>query len=188
MAINIKVYKTENLDNFTRLFGNETKLETGSLNAMTAAMAASVFQRCAKLAPESERQAYLLKNSEILRSYFIHLIDDDCKARSGYNKEIKDGDAMRIDASIHPAVTINEEVINMCNQMLELGLELKNMLDVEYHHYLKEMAELSLGAIKSSISWILNLTSKSVDETYKFVVKRENEITLENVMSLYEQY
>ncbi len=188
MAINIRVYANESLNDFTKAFEEDDKLDTGSLNAAAAACAAAIFARCAKAAPECERQEYLVRNAEILRTYFLHLVDDDLKARSGYRKELKNGDPDTIEAAVHPACTINEEIINMLHQMMDLGLELKEMVPDSYRHYLKEMAEISLGIVKSCIAWLLNITSACSDETYKFVVKRENEITLSQIMELYEQY
>lgn len=188
MAINIRVYANDSLDDFTKAFAEDDKLDTGSLNAAAAAFAAALFSRCAKAAPPCERQEYLVRNAEILRTYFLHLVDDDLKARSGYRKELKNEDADKIEAAIHPACTINEEIINMLHQMMELGLELRELIPEAYRHYLKEMADISLGIIKSCIAWLLNITSKCTDETYKFVVKRENEITLSQVIELYEQY
>lgn len=187
--IEIKIHSKETLDNFTKDFVGEDKLDTGSLNAMTAACAASLFCRAACLAPQSERQEYMVRNGEILRSYFIHMVDDDVKCRRDYVRLKKNGEeTLKIEAAIHPACTINEEIIAMCSQMLELGLELKEMLPEEDRHYLREMAELAFGAVKSSIAWLLNITSQTSDETYKFVVRRENELNLESVKALYEQY
>lgn len=188
MAINIHLYKNDNLDSFSKSFFEEDKLETGSFNAMTCAMASSLMEKVAKNSAVSEDQEYILRNSEILRSYFIHLVDDDLKARAGYNKELLKGDKINIEASIHTAVSVNEEIISMSNQMLELGLKLKAICPDECLHYLKEMAHLTVGAVKSSIDWILNITSSCSDETYKFVVRRENELNLQEIISLYEQY
>lgn len=187
--IEIKIHSKENLNDFTLDFVNEDKLDTGSLNALTAACAASLFCRAASLAPASERQEYMVRNGEILRSYFIHMVDDDVKCRRDYVRLKKDGEEkIKIEAAMHPACTINEEIISMCTQMLELGLELKELLAEEYRHYLKEMAELAFGAVKSSIEWLLNLTSGTGDETYRYVVKRENELNLEAVKVLYDKY
>lgn len=188
MAISIHLYKDDSLDVFTKSIFETDKLETGSFNAMTSAMAASLLEKAAARIDESPEKEYILRNSEILRSYFIHLVDDDIKARRGYNKELSEGDKLKTEAATHTAVAVNEEIISMCTQMLELGLKLKPLCKTEDIHYLKEMAHLAVGAVKSSIEWILNITSHCTDETYKFVVKRENELNLDNINLLYEQY
>ena len=188
MAITLKVFSNESIEAFSNDFCSDEKLETGSLNAAACALASSLFERAALMAPKSDRQEYILRNAEILRKYFIHLIDDDIKARAGYIKESNEGNIDNAEAARHPACSINEEIISMSTQMLELGLELKDLLDIKYHHYLKEMADITLGAIKSSIDWLLDFTSYSIDDTYKYVVKRENELNLEYIESLYGKY
>ena len=177
--IEIKVYKKFSIEDFFSEFTAEkSRLETGSLNAVTAACACSLFERAAISLGESEREQWLKRNSGILKNYMVHMVDDDVKARNGLNKERKEGTPETIEAAIHPACSINEEIINMLHQMLELNLECCSLVGAEYLHYLKESAELALGCIRSCICWLLNLTSECADETYKFVVKRENEITL----------
>ena len=188
MAINIKVYSKDNINDFTSCFSDEQVLETGSVNAIVAALAASLLKKSSTFAPESDKKDFIVKNSEILRSYFVHLIDDDVKCRAGYNKELKLGNEDNIEAAVHPACSINEELISMCTQMLELGLELKPLIDIKYHHYLSEMSEFAISVIKSSITWLINFTSQCKDETYKFVVKRENELNLDYAMELYGKY
>lgn len=188
MGIQIKVYSQDSLNNFAEGFAADEKLETGSINAATAAFAASLLERAALYAPESEKKEYILRNAGILRNYFVHMIDDDLKARRDYLKLLPDGDALKIEAAIHPACTINEEIISMTDQMLQLGLELKELIPVDKQHYLKEMADLAYGTVKSCISWLVGFTQQSCDETYKFVVRRENELNLEAIKEEYDRY
>lgn len=188
MAIQIKIYSQESIENFAEGFASNEKLETGSINAAACALAASLLERASLFAPESEKKDYILRNAGILRNYFVHLIDDDLKARRDYMKLLPEGDDLKIEAAIHPACTINEEIISMCDQMLHLGIELKELIPVDKQHYLKEMAELAYGTVKSCISWLISFTQQSSDETYKFVVKRENELNLEAIKAEYDRY
>ena len=177
--IEIKIYKKENIEEFTSDFLDcDSKLDTGSINAAAGALCATLFKRAADSLGDGERNDYLKRNSEILRTYFIHLIDDDVKARKGYLKEIKGGNEDNIEASRHPACTINEEVISMLYQMLELIDESLLLVDKNYIHYLKESADIAIGTIRSAVNWLVDFTSYSIDDTYRYVVKRENEITL----------
>ena len=188
--VNVKIYSKMSANELTKEFTAEDgKLDTGSLNACAAALSAALFQKAVSLLPQqdSERTLWLIRNGEILRAYFVHMIDDDPKARKGYLKELAEGNEDNAEAAMHPACAINEEVINMLHQMLELLVEVKNALPEESRHYAVESAQLALGAIKSARSWLLNLTSHSLDETYRFVVRRENELTMESVMKLYEE-
>lgn len=177
--IQITIYKKLSIEDFSQEFVSKDKLDTGSVNACVATMSASLFQRAVSNLPNDERSEFLKRNSEILRTYMIHLIDDDIKARNGYRKELLAGDKIKIEASIHTACKINEEIINMMRQMLELEIEAIEIIDSQFKHYIKESAEFAMSSIRSSIIWILNIVDFCSDETYKYVVKRENEISLE---------
>ena len=176
--IEIKVYKKMSFEDLSSEFVSSRRLETGSLNALTAACAASLFKRAVDSVGDGEREEYLKRNAEILRTYMIHLIDDDVKARAGLEKEKKTGTPERLEAAVHPACSINEEIINMMHQMLELCVESLEIVPQNKIHFIQEAAELAMGAVRSSRIWILNLVESCCDETYKYVVRRENEITL----------
>lgn len=183
--MDIKIFKKFSLEDFFSEFNTaNSKLDTGSLNAINAASSVALFERAVLSLKDGEREEWLKRNALILKNYMIHLIDDDVKARAGLLKEIKTGNSLTIEAAIHPACTINEEIINMLHQMLELAYECSSIIDKEMMHYLKESAQLAIGTIKSCIIWLINITSQCTDDTYKYIVKRENEITLEECESL----
>ena len=46
-------------------------------------------------------------------------------------------------------------------------------------HYVGESAELALAAVKAARMYIVDLSDYCSDDTYRFVIRRENEITLE---------
>ena len=84
----------------------------------------------------------------------------------------------RIEATRQPAVAIPGEVINMMSQALELGAELAGFCPKDALHYLGESAEFSLSAIRAARLFILDMSDKCSDDTYRYIVRRENEITL----------
>ena len=51
-------------------------------------------------------------------------------------------------------------------------------------HHLGESAELAMAAIRSARFFIVDMADKSSDDTYRFVIRRENEITLEQCTAL----
>ena len=86
-GIKIEIFKLKNADELTKTLADpESRADTGSAAAMTAALAASLLARGASLTaekvPENERVDYILRNAEILRSYMVHLIDEDVKSRN----------------------------------------------------------------------------------------------------------
>ena len=127
---------------------------------------------------------YIVRNGEILRKYMVRLIDEDVKARGPLKRALREGGAYEIEASRQPAVAICGEIINMMHQALELAQELSSVCPKSALHHLGESAELAMAAIRSARLYILDMAEKSTDETYRFVVRRENEITLEQCTAL----
>ena len=182
-GIKIDIFKQKNADELTRAFADPTsKLETGSAAAVTAALSAALFARAASLTQREqtghERVNYIVRNAEILRNYMVHLIDEDVNSRGPLRRAMKEGKALEIEAAREPAVAICGEIINMMAQALGLMKELCPLCPKDALHYVGEAAELAMAAIRSARLFIVNLSDKSTDETYRFVVRRENEITL----------
>ena len=182
-GIKIEIFKLKNADELTKSLSDpESRMDTGSGAAMTAALAMSLLERAAALTvktlPENERANYIFRNAEILRTYMVHLIDEDVKSRGPLRKALKEGDERKIEATRQPAVAIPGEVINMMGQALELSKELTALCPKNALHYLGESAELSRAAIRATRMFILDMSDKCSDDTYRYIVCRENEITL----------
>ena len=182
-GIKIEIFKLKNADELTKSLSDpESRMDTGSGAAMTAALAMSLLERAAALTvknlPENERANYIFRNAEILRTYMVHLIDEDVKSRGPLRKALKEGDERKIEATRQPAVAIPAEVINMMGQALELAKELTALCPKNALHYLGESAELSMAAIRAARMFILDMSDKCSDDTYRYIVRRENEITL----------
>ena len=179
-GIKIEIFKLKNADELTKSLADpESRLNTGSGAAMTAALAVSLLERAAALSakalPENERADYIFRNAEILRTYMVHLIDEDVKCRGPLRRALKEGDERKIEATRQPAVAIPGEIINMMNQALELSRELVPLCPKDALHYL---GELSMAAIRSARMFIIDMSDKCSDDTYRYVIRRENEITL----------
>lgn len=182
-GIKIEIFKLKNADELTKALADpEARIDTGSAAAMNAALAMSLLERAAahtvKALPDNERAEYIFRNAEILRTYMVHLIDEDVKSRGPLRKALQEGDERKIEATRQPAVAIPGEVINMMSQALELGAELSGMCPKDALHYLGESAELCLSAIRAARLFILDMSDKCSDDTYRYIVRRENEITL----------
>ena len=188
----IDIYKNKNPDELTKLLADkESRLEAGSAAAMTAASAAALFSRAAAYTAQQvkndARLDYIVRNAEIIRNYMVYLIDEDVKSRNPLRKALKEGNEREIEAARQPAVCIAGEIINMMGQCLELMLELAESCPQEALHYLGEASHLAMGAIRSSRVYIVNMADQCSDETYRFVTRRENEISLEKYGSVYEK-
>ena len=187
----IEVYKTKNTDELTKLLADpDSRLETGSGAAMTASVAAALLCRAAKqsqAAVGGERLEYIVRNAEIIRGYMAHLIDEDVKCRGPLRRAMQEGGEQEIEAARHPAVSICEEIINMMAQTLDMLLEISSLCPEAARHYVHSAADLAMGAIRAAMRYVLDMAGKCTEETYCFVTRRENEMTLERCTSIHEQ-
>lgn len=188
----IEIYKTKTADELTKLIADpDSKLNTGSAAAMEAATAAALLCRAAgtcQKAQNGERLDYIQRNAAKIREYMIYLIDEDVKARAPMKKHISDGsDERTIEASRQVAVSITNEVVNMMGNSLDLMRELSDMAVDEARRFIAEAAETALAAMKCAASYNRFIAGQSRDETYRFVAKRENEISIEQYTAVYNE-
>ena len=79
-SIKIEIFRKKDAEDFTKALADpESRAQTGSGAAMTAAVSAALLERAARLTkeelPENERVEYIVRNAEILRTYMVNLID-----------------------------------------------------------------------------------------------------------------
>ena len=184
----VEVYKKKTMEELSQALADpDSRLETGSGSAITASLAAALLCRAAAITARkqegNESLDYILRNGEILRSYMVHLIDEDVKSRGPLNRALKEGEPRAIEAARQPASAIPAEIVNMMGKLLELSQELCPLCPKEAAHYLAESTELALAAAASARDFILDMASYCSDETYRFVTRRENELLMEQLES-----
>ena len=187
----IEIFRRKDAEDFTKALADpDSRTAVGSGAAMTAAIAAAYLNRAAartvKEQAGDERADYILRNSETLRQYMVKLIDEDVKCRGPLRRALKEGDARTIEAAHQPAVAITQEIVCMMTQALELMNELADKAPAEGKTSLAAAAQLAMGAIRAAIRYTVDMSSECGDETYRFVIRRENEITLEQYGPVYE--
>ena len=190
--ITIEVFKKKPMEELSQALADpDGKLETGSGAAAVASVAAALLCRAAaatgKTVSGNERLDYIARNGEILRSYMVHLIDEDVKCRGPLKRAMMEGDARTIEAARQPAVSISAEILNMMGKLLELAQELCPLCPKEAKHYLAESAELAMAAARTARSYIVDMAAYSSDETYRFVTHRENELLLAQFAPMAEE-
>lgn len=179
----IDIFRTKPAEELIKLLTDpDGRLETGSAAALTAAAASALLLRAAQIAQKEQagdaRLEYIVRNAGILREYMTRLIDEDVKSRGPLNKAMSEGGEREIEAARHPATAISAEIINMMCKCIDLLAELLERCPKEALHYAGESAELAAAAIKSARLYIIDMADKCTDETFRFVTRRENEITL----------
>lgn len=190
-SIKIEIFRKKLPDELTKALSDaDSRSDIGSGAAMTAATACAWFLRAAALTAGAkgggERLDYMLRNGEILRGYMIHLIDEDVKCRGPLRKARKEGDERTIEAAMQPAAAIANEIVNMMHQLLELLDELADTCADDGKRFIAASADLAMGAIHACRRYVLELASHSSDDTYQYIVRRENEITLEACAARYD--
>ena len=188
-AIKIEIFRQKDADALSAALADPAgRLDAGGGAAMTAALSAALLKRAAAVTaerlPENDRAAYILRNAEILRGYMVRLIDEDVKSRAPLRRAMKEGGEREIEAARHPASAIPAEIVNMMLQQLALTRELCDLCPRESLHWLGESAELSMAAIRTARLAILNMSERCSDDTYRFIVRRENEISLDSAAEL----
>ena len=186
-AFKIDIFRKKTVEEFSSLLADpESRLDSGSAAASVAAVAASLLERAAKqLAADhnndiNENQLdWYVRNSEILRSYMVNLIDEDVKCRGPLRRALKEADERKIEASRQAAVSICLEIVNMMGKCLEMSEGLLPYAASRSISYVVECAELAYGASLAAGNYILEMSRLSPDETYRYVMKRENELTMQ---------
>lgn len=190
-SLKIQIYRNKNAEELTNeLSDPNCRADAGSAAAMTAALASSLLKRAAihseTCFSDNEDVRYILRNAEILRSYMVRLIDEDVKCRGPLRRAMKEGGKNEIEAARQAAVCICQEIVGMAGKGFELLLKLKPYCDDDSVYLSSCAAELFLGAAKTGISYILHMGEYSTDDTYQYILKRENEITLSEYKKLCE--
>lgn len=183
-GFHIDIYREKTIDEFSRILADpHQKPDTGSAAAVVSALSASFLCRVSRLIePEEgfrERLDWLIRNAEILRCYFVKLVDEDVKCKGPLRRAEKEADQNKISAARQTAISICSEIINMNGKCLELAEEMAAFCDKTTAPYLHECTKLALASSEICISYCMKMSSLSADDTYRYVVRRENELNLQ---------
>ena len=191
-GIKIQIYRNETADNLTKKLADpEENAYIGSAAAASAALAASMLARASiqirEARGENEKLDWYVRNTEILRSYMVKLIDEDVKCRGPLRRALKEGDDRTVEAARQAAVSICLEIVNMMGQCIDLAGEMTALADAAAKAELAAGADLAYGASLAAGRYILHMSSLSPDDTYRYVMKRENELTMQSQKEAYER-
>jgi len=183
----IEIFRKKDPEELTSALADpDGKLDIGSAAALCGAEACAMALRGARIAAKEhggeERMEYLLRNFDKLRSYMVYLIDEDVKGRNIMKRAIKEGDPQKIEAAREPAAAISDEVICQMINLVDLIEELSVFAPKESAIYLGSSVEFALSSIRSARLFAVHLARGSSDDTYSFIVRRENEIRMEALL------
>ncbi len=194
-SIKIEIYRKKPVEEFTKkLTIPEEKAGLGSAAAASAALAASMLERAAarireRVSEETERLIWLVRNTAILRDYLTKLIDEDVRCHGPLRRALKEDEPRAVEASRQAALSICLEIVNMMGQALALAEELLLLAagDEIARAEIAAGADMALGASLAAGRYILAMSSLSPDDTYRYVMKRENELTMQEQRAVYER-
>ena len=182
----IEIYRNKSIDELSKALADPSeKADSGSAAAAVGALAASMLSRAVSMNEtdglDAEKQEWTVRNAEILRSYMVKLVDEDIKCRGPLRRALKEGDPRNIEAASQAAVCICLEIVNMMGKCLELVEERLGVLkpEAEAHFYLIQSADLAYAASLAAGQYILMMGSRSPDDTYRYIIRRENELTMQ---------
>ncbi len=75
----------------------------------------------------------------------------------------------------------------MNGKCLELAEEMAAFCDETTAHYLHECTKLVLASSEICISYCLKMSTMSADDTYRYVIRRENELNLQAMQEIAER-
>ena len=193
--LKIEILKNDTVDALTsKISTPEARPEAGSAAAASASFASALLERAAKeiarnveSGEQSEKLDWYVRNAEILRDYMVRLIDEDVKCRGPLRRALKEGDDRRIEAARQTATSICLEIVNMMGKALEMADELLAFADRNAKFHLVECADLAYGASLAAGRYILYLSGMSCDDTYRYVMRRENELTMTAQKEIYDR-
>ena len=193
--LKIEILKNDTVDALTsKISTPEARPEAGSAAAASASFASALLERAAKeiarnveSGEQNEKLDWYVRNAEILRDYMVRLIDEDVKCRGPLRRALKEGDDRRIEAARQTATSICLEIVNMMGKALEMADELLAFADRNAKFHLVECADLAYGASLAAGRYILYLSGMSCDDTYRYVMRRENELTMTAQKEIYDR-
>ena len=195
--IKINIYRNNSIDELTSHISNpDDRANTGSAAAASAALAAALLARaaaaCSSTFPQpteedKEKLNWYVRNTEILRSYMINLVDEDVKCHGPLRRALKEGEPQRIEASRQAAVSICLEIVNMMGICLEIAEGLIPFTDSVSRANVAACADLAYGASHAAGHYVLSLSEQSADDTYRYVMQRENELTMQQQSAIYQR-
>ncbi len=179
----IEVFKTKSTAELSQSIADpESHTDIGTAAAASAANAFALALRAARLSEarlgSSERLVYVTRNLENLRQYMLQLIDEDNRCRAPLRRALRDNDTARFEPALEASCAIANELVCMAGNLLDLLEELVPPSDAESAVYIGASARMALSVTESCRYYLLGRAARSEDETFRFVTRRENEMTL----------
>ena len=166
-----------------KLAAADGKPEVGTAAALVAALAPALGSLAAALAeldPEGEHKELITEFNE-MRKYMLKQVDDMPRSRAPLMKRIAEqADGLQLESAARVACGIPNEVVYLMCRCMELLAELKALVRAEDQYTVRAATYLCLAVINVMRGQIDFYATYMEDDSFRYVVKREAELNLQN--------
>lgn len=182
--LKFETYTDKKLTAFNQMIADaDNKFGIGSLAAEAAANCAALALRAVnKTASEDKQLAAAAKDLETMRGYFVHLIDEENKAKAPLEKRLQNnGPDEEVEGGVRTACAIVDEVLYAVIKVVEVLDSVSDKLCPCTAH----IAATSLLFARTAMDTVrLELAMYSTmmnEEVYARTTRREPEIAIEGI-------
>lgn len=186
----IESYSDRTLKAYSGMMADEKSLfGLGSAAAESSMCAASLALRALNMsASEDEAMLHAKRDMDKLRDYFLHLIDEENKAKKPLEKMLEEGNAAdnELEGAYRTACCIIDEVFYMSIRIAETLEPVADMIPAEAAHF----ASAALGFAKCTMDTVriqkAVYSTKMNEPVFAHTTRREPEIAIENSAELFD--
>ena len=177
-------YSDKPLKVFSEMIANaDNKLELGSMAAEAAGNAAALaLFAINKTASEDAALTSAAKDIETLRTYFVHLMDEENKAKAPLEKRLKNGAPEdEIEGGVRTACAIVDEVLYSVIKVVEILDSVSDKICPCAAHIAADaliFARAALDTARLQLAW---RSTQMMEEVYARTTRREPEIAIEGI-------
>ena len=161
----------------------------GSMAAENAANAAAMALRAVKkTASEDADMVKAEKDLETMRTYFVHLMDEENKAKAPLEKRMKNNAADdEIEAGVRTACAIVDEVIYSTINVVEILNSVSDKICPCVAHFAAAACFAARNAIETARIQLAWRSTQMLEAVYARTTRREPEIALEGVAPMIDE-
>ena len=177
-------YADKTLNVFSQMIADpNNKLELGSMAAEAAGNAAALaLFAVKKTASEDEAMQAAAKDLETLRGYFVHLMDEENKAKAPLEKRLANGGPdEEIEGGVRTACAIVDEILYSTIKVIEILDSIADKLCPCTAHIAAAslfFARSALDTARVQLAW---RSTQMNEEVYARTTRREPEIAIEGI-------
>lgn len=185
----LESYSDKTLKNYSLMMADASDIfGLGSAAAGSSMCAAALALRAVRLsASEDADMLHAEKDLDKLRDYFVHLIDEENKAKKPLEKKLKKGeqDDAELEAAYRTACCIIDEVFYMSVRVVETLEPVADKISPEAAHF----ASAAIHFVKCSMDTVriqkAVYSTKMNEPVFAHTTLREPEIAIENNAELF---